>query len=86
MTQANDTTRVFIPLTQRRRNGRARIMPPELGAHFQSRLEIRQTAPINRLCSLLKVLCPCDAGKGLFCNKMDGVCTPHADPTGNDGD
>lgn len=37
MTQANDTTRVFIPLTQRRRNGRARIMPPELGAHFQSR-------------------------------------------------
>lgn len=37
MTQANDTTRVFIPLTQRRRNGRARIVPPEPGAHFQSR-------------------------------------------------
>ena len=27
MTQACDTTRVFIPLTQRRRNGRARIVP-----------------------------------------------------------
>ena len=37
MTQTNDTTRVFIPLTQRRRNGRARILPPEPEAHFQSR-------------------------------------------------
>jgi hypothetical protein len=37
MTQANDTTRVFIQLTQRRRNGRARIVPPEPGAHFQAR-------------------------------------------------
>lgn len=37
MTQANDTTRVFIPLTQRRRNGRPRILPPETEAHFQSR-------------------------------------------------
>lgn len=37
MTQANDTTRVFIALSQRRRNGRARIMPPEPGTHFQSR-------------------------------------------------
>ncbi|WP_395685914.1 hypothetical protein [Aestuariivirga sp.] len=37
MTQANDTTRVFIPLTQRRRNGRARIVPPEPGVPFQSR-------------------------------------------------
>jgi hypothetical protein len=37
MTQANDTTRVFIPLTQRRRNGRPRILPPEPGTHFQSR-------------------------------------------------
>jgi hypothetical protein len=37
MTQGNDTTRVFIPLTQRRRNGRPRILPPELGMHFQSR-------------------------------------------------
>ena len=36
MTQTNDTTRVFIPLTQRRRNGRARILPPEPEAHFQS--------------------------------------------------
>ena len=37
MTQANDTTRVFIPLTQRRCNGRPRILPPEPGTHFQSR-------------------------------------------------
>ena len=37
MTQTNDTTRVFIPLTLRRRNGRARIVPPEPEAHFQSR-------------------------------------------------
>jgi hypothetical protein len=37
MTQANDTTRVFIPLTQRRRNGRPRILPPEPRTHFQSR-------------------------------------------------
>lgn len=37
MTQANDTTRVFIPLTQRRRNGRPRILPPEPGTNFQSR-------------------------------------------------
>lgn len=37
MIQANDTTRVFIPLTQRRRNGRPRIVPPEPGTHFQSR-------------------------------------------------
>ena len=31
------TTRAFIPLTQRRRNGRPRILPPEPEAHFQSR-------------------------------------------------
>ena len=37
MTQTNDTPRVFIPLTQRRRNGRPRILPPEPGTHFQSR-------------------------------------------------
>ena len=37
MTQANDTTHVFTPLTQRRRNGRARIVPPEPEPHFQSR-------------------------------------------------
>ena len=37
MTQTNDTIRVFIPLTQRRRNGRPRILPPEPEAHFQSR-------------------------------------------------
>jgi hypothetical protein len=37
MMQSSDTTRVFIPLTQRRRNGRPRILPPEPGTHFQSR-------------------------------------------------
>jgi len=37
MTQTSDTTRVFIPLMQRRRNGRPRILPPEPEAHFQSR-------------------------------------------------
>jgi len=37
MTQANHTIRVFIPLTQRRRNGRPRILPPEPETHFQSR-------------------------------------------------
>ena len=36
---AYDTTRVFIPLTQRRRNGRPRILPPEPGTHFQSRTQ-----------------------------------------------
>ena len=37
MTEANDTIRVFIPLTLRRRNGRPRIVPPEPAPHFQSR-------------------------------------------------
>ena len=37
MSSQADTTRVFIPLTQRRRNGRPRILPPEPGTHFQSR-------------------------------------------------
>lgn len=37
MTQTHGTTRVFIPLTQRRRNGRPRIVPPQTPAHFQSR-------------------------------------------------
>ena len=39
MTQGNDTIRVFIPLTQRRRNGRPRIVPPEPEVHFQSRTQ-----------------------------------------------
>jgi hypothetical protein len=37
MTKMNDTTRVFIPLTHRRQNGRPRIVPPVPAAHFQSR-------------------------------------------------
>ena len=39
MTEANDNTRVFIPLTYRRRNGRPRILPPEPETSFQSRLQ-----------------------------------------------
>lgn len=39
MTEANDSIRVFIPLTLRRRNGRPRILPPEPETHFQSRLQ-----------------------------------------------
>ena len=37
MTQKNDTTRVYIPLTLRRKNGRPRILPPEPETHFQTR-------------------------------------------------
>jgi len=37
MTEENDTIRVFIPLRQRRRNGRPRIVPPEPATHLQSR-------------------------------------------------
>lgn len=37
MTDADDTIRVFIPLTFRRRNGRPKILPPEAGADFQAR-------------------------------------------------
>lgn len=37
MTAANDSIRVFIPLTFRRRNGRPRILPPEPETNFQSR-------------------------------------------------
>ena len=35
--ELSESTRVFIALTQRRRNGRARIVPPEPGTHFRSR-------------------------------------------------
>jgi hypothetical protein len=37
MTQTNDTIRVFIPLTQRRRNGRPRIVAPDPEPGFQTR-------------------------------------------------
>lgn len=37
MTQTHDTTRVLIPLTQRRRNGRPRIIAPETEARYQPR-------------------------------------------------
>jgi hypothetical protein len=37
VTDADDTIRVFIPLTFRRRNGRPKILPPEAGADFQAR-------------------------------------------------
>ena len=36
MTEANDNTRVFIPLTYRRRNGRPRILPPDPEPQFQT--------------------------------------------------
>lgn len=39
MTEANDNTRVFIPLTYRRRNGRPKILPPEPEINFQSRTQ-----------------------------------------------
>ncbi len=37
MTNADDTIRVFIPLTFRRRNGRPKILPPEPEPSFQAR-------------------------------------------------
>lgn len=37
MNQTNDTIRVFIPLTQRRRNGRPRIVAPDPKPGFQTR-------------------------------------------------
>ena len=37
MTEANDSIRIFIPLTFRPRNGRPRILPPESETSFQSR-------------------------------------------------
>lgn len=37
MTQTNDTIRVFIPLTQRRRNGRPRVVAPDCEPGFQTR-------------------------------------------------
>lgn len=37
MNQTNDTIRVFIPLMQRRRNGRPRIVAPDPKPGFQTR-------------------------------------------------
>jgi hypothetical protein len=37
VTDADDTIRVFIPLTFRRRNGRPKILPPEAAPGFQAR-------------------------------------------------
>lgn len=37
MTNADDTIRVFIPLTFSRRNGRPKILPPEPEPDFQTR-------------------------------------------------
>lgn len=39
MNEANDTTRVFIPLSFKRQNGRPRIMAPDLEPHFQARVQ-----------------------------------------------
>jgi hypothetical protein len=37
MTDGDDSIRVFIPLTFRRRNGRPKILPPEPEPDFQAR-------------------------------------------------
>ena len=39
MNEANDTTRVFIPLAFKQKNGRPRIMAPDLEPHFQARVQ-----------------------------------------------
>ena len=39
MNDTNDTTRVFIPLAFKRKNGRPRIMAPNFEPHFQARVQ-----------------------------------------------
>ena len=39
MSEANDTVRVFIPLAFKRKNGRPRIMAPDVEPHFQARVQ-----------------------------------------------
>jgi hypothetical protein len=39
MTNANDTIQVFIPLAFKRRNGRPRIIAPDIEPHFQARVQ-----------------------------------------------
>ena len=39
MSEANDIVRVFIPLAFKRKNGRPRIMAPDVEPHFQARVQ-----------------------------------------------
>ena len=39
MSEANDTVRVFIPLAFKRKNGRPRILAPDVEPHFQARVQ-----------------------------------------------
>lgn len=39
MSEANETVRVFIPLAFKRKNGRPRILAPDVEPHFQARVQ-----------------------------------------------
>ena len=39
MTNASDTIQVFIPLAFKRKNGRPRIIAPDIGPHFHARVQ-----------------------------------------------
>ena len=39
MSEVNDTIRVFIPLAFKRKNGRPRILAPDVETHFQARVQ-----------------------------------------------
>ena len=39
MSEANDIVRVFIPLAFKRKNGRPRILAPDVEPHFQARVQ-----------------------------------------------
>jgi hypothetical protein len=39
LSEANDTVRVFIPLAFKRKNGRPRILAPDVEPHFQARVQ-----------------------------------------------
>ena len=39
MSEANDTIRVFVPLAFKRKNGRPRILAPDVEPHFQARVQ-----------------------------------------------
>ena len=39
MSEANDTIRVFVPLAFKRKNGRPRILAPDVEPHFQDRVQ-----------------------------------------------
>ena len=39
MSEANDTIRVFVPLAFKRKNGRPRILAPDVEPHFQASVQ-----------------------------------------------